>query len=164
MAMEYCWTKVRSFEDDEAPGLEWQYYGAHIIGGQYDPEGRYWRVTRWAKESGETSVFLPGYDRPLPEVPWLLQGRPATVIETLDGLAENPITCRVSVKNPGQSVSLDELPRRSPLEILGAWDPKGHKGYVTPPVTLPPVTPPEKAEDDNSPSARQARALQLLKI
>lgn len=54
MSLEYCWTKRRCHEEDEAPAEGWRYYGGRIIGSIDDPDNL-WCVTRWAKEAGSTT-------------------------------------------------------------------------------------------------------------
>lgn len=54
---EYCWTRCLIREEDEPPGPGWQYYGGCIRGTKEDHTASVWRLTRWAKEDGDTTRF-----------------------------------------------------------------------------------------------------------
>ena len=53
---EFFWTRCRCHEDEEPPWPGWVYYGGCIKGSIDDPVNL-WRVTRWAKEGGETTLY-----------------------------------------------------------------------------------------------------------
>jgi hypothetical protein len=148
--LEYCWTKTRTHEDYTPPGEGWQYYGASIIGGQHDPDGLWWRVTRWAKEDGSTQYFVICEAKQSPEC--LPVG--ATPPNMDRGLVP-PLGAPACGLHPPEKI-------KSPAEMIGFRAVRTDTG-VTLVRNTPQVTPLENPPEDNSASARLARALQLLK-
>jgi hypothetical protein len=152
--LEYCWTKDLTREDETPPGPGWKYYGSSIIG-SYDCPGIWWRVTRWAKEDGSTQYFVIREAKQSPES--LLVG--ATPPNVDRGLVP-PLGAPACGLQPPEKISSSATV--APYEVLGFRAVRTDKG-VTLVRNVTPVTPPEIPPDDNSPSARLARALQLLK-
>lgn len=149
--LEYCWTKSSTNVDDVAPGIGWAYYGSSIRG---DVITGLWRQTRWAREGGETSLFVnvgatpPNQDRGL--VPPM-----------------GPLACGLQppekISDTATEVSWAEVTPALEAAILGHGNVSRPYQPVTVRGTVTPVTPPEKPQADDTASARLARALQLLK-